>query len=165
VAVTTVATAFKKVKFFTHENVGMGKIYLPEMEMHSTAMWFEFKDAMFSDPYFEESVIGEGIRGIAYTMQNLIPLYIMCDRSDVSVIPMIRAPFSNKPTIYVYDKYPGGVGLSKKLYGLDRLLLKATFEHISGCVCEKGCPACIGPPLEAGLFGKTSAQKILKSLI
>ncbi len=165
VAVTTVATAFKKVKFFTHENVGMGKIYLPEMEMHSTAMWFEFKDAMFSDPYFEESVIGEGIRGIAYTLQNLIPLYIMCDRSDVSVIPMIRAPFSNKPTIYVYDRYPGGVGLSKKLYGIDRLLLKATFEHISACGCDNGCPACIGPPLEAGVFGKTSARKILERLL
>ncbi len=165
VAVTTVATAFKKVKFFTHENVGMGKIYLPEMEMHSTAMWFEFRDAMFTDPYFEESVIGEGIRGIAYTLQNLIPLYIMCDRSDVSVIPMIRAPFSNKPTIYVYDRYPGGVGLSKKLFGIDRLLLKATLEHISGCSCDNGCPACIGPPLEAGLFGKTSAKKILGDLV
>jgi len=165
VAVTTVATAFKKVKFFTHENVGMGKIYLPEMEMHSTAMWFEFKDAMFAEPYFEESVIAEGIRGIAYTIQNLIPLYIMCDRADVSVIPMIRAPFSNKPTIYVYDKYPGGVGLSKKLYGIDRLLLKATYEHISACGCDNGCPACIGPPLEAGMFGKTSARKILERLL
>ena len=165
VAVTTVATAFKKVKFFTHENVGMGKIYLPEMEMHSTAMWFEFRDAMFTDPYFEESVIGEGIRGIAYTLQNLIPLYLMCDRADISVIPMVRAPFSNKPTIYVYDRYPGGVGLSKKLYGMDKLLLKATFDHISACACENGCPSCIGPPLEAGLFGKSSAEKILKGLV
>jgi DEAD/DEAH box helicase domain-containing protein len=165
VAVTTVATAFKKVKFFTHENVGMGKIYLPEMEMHSAAMWFEFRDAMFADPYFEESVIGEGIRGIAYTLQNLIPLYLMCDRADVSVIPMVRAPFSNKPTIYVYDRYPGGVGLSKKLYGIDRLLLKATYDHISACGCENGCPSCIGPPQEAGLFGKSSAKRILNDLV
>jgi len=165
VAVTTVATAFKKVKFFSHENVGMGKIYLPEMEMHSTSTWLEFPGILFEDPYFEESVIGEGIRGIAYTMQNLIPLYIMCDRADISVIPMVRAPFSNQPTIYVYDKYPGGVGLSKKLFNMLEPLLQAVYDHISSCACEKGCPACIGPPLEAGLFGKESARRILKQLL
>jgi DEAD/DEAH box helicase domain-containing protein len=165
VAVTTVATAFKKVKFFSHENVGMGKIYLPEMEMHSTSTWLEFPGILFEDIYFEESVIGEGIRGIAYTMQNLIPLYIMCDRADISVVPMVRAPFSNQPTIYVYDKYPGGVGLSKKLFHMLEPLLQAVYDHISACACEKGCPACIGPPLEAGLFGKESARRILKQLL
>jgi DEAD/DEAH box helicase domain-containing protein len=165
VAVTTVATAFKKVKFFTHENVGMGKIYLPEMEMHSTSTWLEFPGILFEDPYFEESVIGEGIRGIAHTMQNLIPLYIMCDRSDISVIPMVRAPFSNMPTIYVYDKYPGGIGLSKKVYTMLKTILQAVFEHIKSCSCEKGCPSCIGPPLELGLFGKESSQRILRQML
>jgi DEAD/DEAH box helicase domain-containing protein len=165
VAVTTVATAFKKVKFFTHENVGMGKIYLPEMEMHSNSTWLEFPKIIFSDAYFEESVIGEGIRGIAYTMQNLIPLYIMCDRSDISVIPMVRAPFSNMPTIYIYDKYPGGIGLSKKVFTMISSILQAVLEHIQSCSCEKGCPSCIGPPLESGLFGKESARRILKQLI
>jgi len=165
VAVTTVATAFKKVKFFTHENVGMGKIYLPEMEMHSNSTWLEFTNILFTDPYFEESVIGEGLRGIAYTMQNLIPLYIMCDRSDISVIPMVRAPFSNMPTIYVYDKYPGGIGLSKKVYTMIPTILKAVLDHIQSCSCDKGCPSCIGPPLESGLFGKESAQRILRQLL
>jgi DEAD/DEAH box helicase domain-containing protein len=165
VAVTTVATAFKKVKFFTHENVGMGKIYLPEMEMHTTSTWLEFPDELFTDPYFEESVVGEGIRGISYTLQNLIPLYIMCDRNDISVVPMVRAPFSNKPTIYIYDKYPGGVGLSKKVYNIDTMLLKIVSNHIKSCTCENGCPSCIGPPLEAGLFGKKSAEKILELVI
>jgi DEAD/DEAH box helicase domain-containing protein len=165
VAVTTVATAFKKVKFFTHENVGMGKIYLPEMEMHSNSTWIEFPGVVFSDPYFEESVIGEGIRGIAYTMQNLIPLYIMCDRADISVIPMVRAPFSNMPTIYVYDKYPGGIGLSKKVFTMLPTILQAVLEHIQSCSCDKGCPSCIGPPLESGLFGKQSARRILKQLL
>jgi DEAD/DEAH box helicase domain-containing protein len=98
-------------------------------------------------------------------LQNLIPLYIMCDRNDISVVPMIRAPFSNKPTIYIYDKYPGGVGLSKKVFGLDRLLLESTMNRLNECTCEKGCPSCIGPPLEAGLFGKQSAQKILQLIL
>jgi DEAD/DEAH box helicase domain-containing protein len=162
VALTTVTTAFKKIKFFTHENVGLGKVYLPEIEMHSTSIWWEFPDKLFVDPYFEESVIGEGIRGIAYIMNNLIPLFIMCDRNDISVVPMVRAPFTNRPTIYVYDKYPGGVGLSKKIFQLDSIILKTILDHINNCQCETGCPACIGPPVEAGLFGKKSATKILK---
>jgi DEAD/DEAH box helicase domain-containing protein len=89
----------------------------------------------------------------------------MCDRNDISVIPMVRAPFSNKPTIYVYDKYPGGVGLSKKVYTIDQILLEAIYNHINACSCDNGCPSCIGPPLEAGLFGKESARKILKLII
>ena len=162
VSVTTVTTAFKKIKFFSHENVGLGKVYLPEIEMHSTSIWWEFPDKVFDDPYFEESVIGEGIKGIAYIMNNLIPLFIMCDRNDISVVPMVRAPFTNQPTIYVYDKYPGGVGLSKKIFQIDSMILKTIIDHINNCHCENGCPACIGPPVEAGLFGKKSAIKILK---
>jgi len=165
VSVTTVTTAFKKIKFFSHENVGLGKVYLPETEMHSTSIWWEFPDKLFEDPYFEESVVGEGIKGIAYSMNNLIPLFIMCDRNDISVVPMVRAPFTNQPTIYVYDKYPGGVGLSKKIYQIDGMILKTVLDHISKCQCDNGCPACIGPPLEAGLFGKKSAIKILKLLV
>ncbi len=164
VAVTTVVTAFKKVKFFTHENIGMGRVYLPEMEMHTTSAWLEFPDETFSDPYFAESVLGEGIRGIAYSLQNLIPIYIMCDARDVHVVPMVRAPFSNKPTIYIYDSYPGGVGLSKKIFTILEMLMQAALSHISGCQCENGCPSCIGPPLEAGLFGKESSRKILRRL-
>ena len=66
-------------------------------------------------------------------MNNLIPLFIMCDRNDISVIPMVRAPFTNQPTIYVYDKYPGGVGLSKKIYQIDDMILKTVFDHIKNC--------------------------------
>lgn len=161
VAVTRVTTGFKKIKFNTHENIGRGKVYLPEQEMQTSAMWWEFQDELFVDPYFKESIIGEGLKGIAYTLSNLIPLYIMCDVSDISVIPMVRAPFSKKPTIYVYDKYQGGVGLSKKLFSIDREVLKAVRDHIGACTCKEGCPSCIGPELESGLFGKDSAKKIL----
>ena len=164
VAVSRVTTGFKKVKFHTHENLGMGKVYLPEQEIQTSALWWEFPGDLFVDPYFKESVIGEGLKGIAYTLNNLIPIYIMCDITDISVVPMVRAPFSQKPTIYIYDKYQGGIGLSKKLFDIDRAVLKAVYEHITQCACKNGCPTCTGPSLEAGLFGKSSALKILQLL-
>ncbi len=163
-AVSRVTTGFKKIKFNTHENIGMGRVHLPEMEMQTTALWWEFDDRLFVDPYFQESIIGEGLKGISYTLNNLIPLYIMCDVNDISVVPMVRAPFSHKPTIYVYDKFQGGMGLSKKLYEMDAAVLKGVWQHIKSCPCAHGCPSCTGPTLENTLFGKESALKILELL-
>jgi DEAD/DEAH box helicase domain-containing protein len=162
VEVSRVTTGYKKIRFHTHENLGNGKVYLPEQNMQTSALWWEFRDELFVDPYFEESILGEGLRGIAYTLGNLIPLYIMCDITDISVVPMLRAPASNKPTIYVYDKYQGGIGLSKKLYDIDSAVLTSVKEHIKNCPCNSGCPSCTGPTLEGGLFGKESALKILE---
>ncbi len=164
VAVTRVTTGFKKVKFHTHENIGMGRVYLPEQEMQTTSLWWTFPQDLFIDPYFKESVIGEGLQGVAYTLQNLIPLYIMCDVSDIAVIPRVSDPFTHKLTIYVYDKFQGGVGLSKKLFHIDRRVLKAVLDHITACPCSHGCPSCTGPTLEGGMFGKESAVKILQQL-
>jgi len=164
VAVTRVTTGYKKIKFHTHENIGMGRVYLPEMEIQTTAMWWIFPDQLFSDPYFKESVIGEGLKGIAYTLANLIPLHIMCDISDIAVVPRVNDPFTHRPTIYVYDKYQGGIGLAKKLFAIERAVLLAVRTHIKSCTCKQGCPSCTGPTLEGGMFGKSSAIKILDLL-
>jgi len=164
VAVTRVTTGFKKIKFHTHENIGMGRVYLPEQEIQTNALWWEFPDELFGDPYFIESVIGEGIKGIAYTIGRLTPLYIMCDVMDISVVPRLNDPFTHKPTIYVYDKFQGGIGLSKKLFSIDQVILRAVRDHIAACECDSGCPACTGPVLEEGLYGKKSALKILNIL-
>ena len=164
VAVTRVTTGYKKIKFHTHENVGMGRVYLPEQEMQTSALWWEFSGDLFIDPFFKESIIGEGLKGIAYAMQNLIPLYIMCDISDISVIPRVNDPFTHAPTIFVYDKFQGGIGLSKKLFSIDKAVITAVAAHIESCACKQGCPSCTGPTLEGGLFGKQSALKIIQML-
>jgi len=88
----------------------------------------------------------------------------MCDVSDISVVPRVNDPFTHKPTIYVYDKFQGGMGLSKKLFAIDKTVLGAILTHIQSCICTHGCPSCTGPVLEGGLFGKESALKILKTL-
>ncbi len=163
-AVSRVTTGYKKIRFHSHENIGMGRVHLPELEMQTTALWWEFPDEIFVDPYFRESVIGEGLKGLSYTLKNLIPLYIMCDVTDISVVPMVRAPFSHRPTIYVYDKYQGGIGLSKKVFEIDREVLRGVRDHIKQCPCKNGCPSCTGPPLEDSLFGKESALRLLEQL-
>jgi DEAD/DEAH box helicase domain-containing protein len=74
---------------------------------------------------------------------------------------MLRSPFSNYPTIYIYENMPAGVGYSRKIFSLHRELLRAALELISHCPCENGCPSCVGPVLEVGETGKQSGIALL----
>jgi len=113
--VSTVTTGYKKIKFFTHENVGTGRVYLPEIEMATNAMWFEFSDDFVAELQISESDLGGALQAAANVLRNIIPIFVMCDPADIRTVPMLRAPFSHQPTIYVYDNYPGGIGLSWKV--------------------------------------------------
>lgn len=164
VAVTRAVTGYKKIKFKTHENIGFGRVYLPELEMQTTALMLRFPMEMLKENGFKESETGEGLKSIAYALRHLAPLFIICDISDIAIFSVVRDPFAREPVIYIYDKYQGGIGLSKKLYAREELLLAAAQEHISSCPCKQGCPACIGPSLEHGEDAKLLALKILNSL-
>ena len=76
---------------------------------------------------------------------------------------MSRSPFDGRPTVYLYDSYPGGVGLAEKAFGLLPEILKASLELISACQCADGCPGCVGPAGESGEGSKELCLKILKA--
>jgi len=161
VSVTTLATLFKKIKFNTHENVGAGRIHLPEMTMHTTAYWWELDDGLRETLKLSEQHFGDGLKAVANVFENIAPIWVMTDPRDLRTVPMLRSPFSNKPTIYIYENTPGGVGYSKKLFSLHNELIKAAKELIKSCGCANGCPSCVGPVMEVGEYGKQSALLIL----
>lgn len=158
VMVTSLATMFKKIKFFTHENVGSGPIHLPPEEMHTTAFWISIPDNILG---LSREELESGLLGLCNVMTNLAPLYLMCDPKDIRGVVQIRSPFTMKPTIYIYDNYPGGVGFAEKLYEMDKMLLKAARQVIMECSCENGCPSCVGPYDEVGPDSKNFALKII----
>jgi DEAD/DEAH box helicase domain-containing protein len=162
VSVTTLATLFKKIKFETHENVGAGKIHLPEMTMHTTAYWWELDDTIQNTLSLDQANLSDGIKAVGNVLENVVPLWIMTDPRDLRTIPMLRSPFSSKPTIYIYEHTPGGVGYSRKIFGLHMDILRAALEVIHSCGCTSGCPSCVGPVLEVGEKGKESAGRILE---
>jgi len=163
VAVKRITTMFKKIKFHTHENVGWGKIYLPEQEMETTAYWFNY-EASLLDHYSPEE-IQEGLLGLAHLLGNIAPVYLMCDPSDIRTVSQVRSPFTELPTIYMYDAYPGGIGLADKLFEIHDVLLQAARQVISDCRCENGCPSCVGPLNEVGENGKHICKVLLDELI
>ena len=69
-----------------------------------------------------------------------------------------------EPNIYLYDKYPGGIGLSEPLYRMSEQLLGNAHKLIENCPCESGCPSCVGPVGEIGEKGKEVALAILRAL-
>ena len=163
VKVTTLVTMFKKIRFDTHETLGFGHVRLPEMDMHTTAMWWTLPEALCSR--FENDALKNGMMAISNLLRIVAPLYLMCAPQDVAVVYQAKCPFTDRPTLILYDNCPGGVGLAAKAYGMQRLLLEKALQIVSDCPCEQGCPSCAGPVGEIGTDGKATSKLLLKELI
>jgi DEAD/DEAH box helicase domain-containing protein len=160
VMVTALATMFKKIRFHTHENVGSGRIHLPEEQMHTTAYWFS------ASPAAQEGLLPPeleaGLAGLANLVTNVAPLLLMCDPRDIRAVAETRSPFFGLPTVYIYDACPGGVGLADKLYELHDELVRMAGELLNSCPCTDGCPSCT---LGAGHDpNKAAAKRLLAAL-
>lgn len=155
-------TMFKKIKYHTHENVGWGSISLPEQEMHTTACWL-VPPAELVNRYDRDRLDGALI-GLARVARTTGSLLLMCDPRDLGVLAQVQAPFTGRPTLYLYDAVPGGVGLTERLYTLTDQLVRACREAVDSCPCTDGCPACVGPAIEVGPRGKATVTELLAGL-
>ncbi|MBS3818786.1 DEAD/DEAH box helicase [bacterium] len=186
VHVATQVVGFKKIKFHTMENVGSGELTLPQNEMNTTAYWLTIPARVFQNLPFPPEQRINGLFGLAYCLHHVAPLFMMCDLHDVGVsvgdnatgksIPPrdIRqkssfqkegADFSEadfEPNIFIYDNFPGGIGLSPSLFDLKEELLQQCLKTIQTCPCQEGCPSCVGPTKESGEQAKQVALDILK---
>lgn len=159
VTVNARPTIFKKIKLRTHENIGSGPIHLPEEELHTSSYWISFSDALRQQ--FSGDEMQFALLGLSNVLVHLAPLYLMCDPLDIRVVPQVKAIHTHLPTIYLYDRYPGGIGLSERLYELHDVLLKEAAALIAACECANGCPACVGPAEEVGMAGKQLALRLV----
>ncbi|WP_026581110.1 DEAD/DEAH box helicase [Bacillus sp. J33] len=157
VSVVAMATIFKKIKFETHENIGSGPITLPEEELHTSSTWLSLKEESLK---FKQDRLEQGLIGTAHALKHIVPLFVMCDPQDVHVVPQVKASHNEKPTIFFYDRYPGGVGLSEKIFGGIEHIMHETMEMVSRCTCEHGCPSCIGTDTSS----ETAKRDVLKIL-
>jgi DEAD/DEAH box helicase domain-containing protein len=163
VSLTWLATIFKKIKLQTHENVGWGKIHLPEEAMHTTAYWLSLPSHASNG--FTRDELQAALSGLAHLLEGLAPMYVMGDPRDLGVVHETRSPFTDEPTIYVYERVPAGVGFAEKLFTMRRALLEAAADAAERCACERGCPSCVGPVLEAHLNPKALSRRMLSRLL
>lgn len=161
VVVTYRPSIFKKLKLFTQENVGWGRIQLPETTIHTTGAWWSLPEGSVS--HFGTDRVQGALAAFAHALHNIAPLYLMCDPHDLGRVHEIRSPHTGRPTVYLYEKAPGGVGLAERLFRLHDDLFHAAIALVSACSCEWGCPSCVGPVLEVGNTGKADCLAILRT--
>jgi DEAD/DEAH box helicase domain-containing protein len=162
VMVSAQATIYKKIKLGTHENIGWGRIHLPEQEMHTTAYWLAVPPRVAED--VGKPALQGGLVGLGQVLSQLAPLYLMCDPRDLGVAPQVKSPFTEAPSIFLYDSVPGGIGFSARLYALHSTLLAAAADLVAACPCEAGCPSCVGPAIDMGANGKAATLALVRGL-
>lgn len=161
VLVSSIVTVFKKIRFDTHENLGWGPVTLPELEMQTTACWWTLPDEL--EERYEREPLKNAMVGLAHLIRHIAPMHLMCAPQDVNVVYHVKDPFTHKPTIYLYDSVPGGIGLSDRIYEMDRALLERAREMLLACPCTDGCPGCVGAA--AGSGAKETLKRILDELL
>ncbi len=141
VTVNAMVTIFNKIKLSTFETIGSGPIHLPEQELHTNAMWIQFSESIQTE--IGKEALENALIGLSYVLQAVASIYVMCDRNDLHVLPQMKAVHSSKPTIFLYDRYPGGVGLSEDAFKHIHEILERTRRYVQACSCEEGCPSCV----------------------
>ena len=157
VTINILPSIFKKIKLTTFENIGSGPIYLPEEELHTSATWLEFKQL---DTALGEKTLEQLLQGIANVLGHVAPIHVMCDRNDIHVVAQIKAAHTQLPTIFLYDHYPGGIGLAEDVYKRFDQVRDAAKNLIRNCPCKDGCPSCIGTEIE-GIHAKNRSIQLL----
>jgi DEAD/DEAH box helicase domain-containing protein len=179
---------YKKIRYYTHENIGYGPVTLPDAELHTTALWWQLPQDVLDAAFDSRQAALDGFLGAAYALHVVASVAVMAEARDLQKAVgsgdgawfastdgrgrgQIRmadeetasggsksvgacAPPTNAlegerflPTVYLYDNYPGGVGLSEPLWKRQGELVARARELVSGCDCKGGCPACVGPVL------------------
>lgn len=168
---------YKKIRYYTHENIGYGDITLPDQQMHTTAVWWRLAPAALAGCLPDRDEATRGLLGAAHAMHVVATLVTMSEPRDLgrSVGSPEGAPTGREdgtwaaaPTIHLYDNYPGGVGLAGAVYERRYEVLRGARALVRGCSCTGGCPSCTGPlgdPVAGGqLTARACAERVLDLL-
>ncbi|MFQ5870280.1 MAG: Zn-binding domain-containing protein, partial [Candidatus Zixiibacteriota bacterium] len=121
-----------------------GNLDLPPQELNTSALWIMPPNSALNRVREYGRIPSEGLMGIGNALTGVIPLYVICDYTDIG--PVVDSTNTGKPTLFIYDKYQGGLGFAEKSYQLLDQIMESCLELISSCPCEDGCPSCVGSP-------------------
>ncbi len=165
VHVATLAKAFKKIKFYTRENVGIGEINLPPEEFETEATALVLQADLVQRLGLRKGGEASCLQGVGQLLQGLVPLFVRVDPGDVKVLAEALHPHFEAPAIILYDRIPDGVGLSQRIFEVHREILSAAEQLLMKCHCRSGCPSCVGPQASLGTRSKSVALAILRGML
>ncbi|MBP1720728.1 MAG: box helicase domain protein, partial [Deltaproteobacteria bacterium] len=128
------------------QTIATENLDLPPLVFRTTGLWFTVPEEIRRAVIEKNMHFGGGLHGIEHAMIGVMPLEVMCDRWDVGGLSTPGHPDTMQPTIFIYDGFEGGIGLTEKAYSLIPELMRLTLELVRDCPCAVGCPACVYSP-------------------
>ncbi len=170
VEVTTRVVGFKKKAQFTEEVIGEEPLDLPPMRFSTIALWFDLPKETVKRVDRDEAVLdfAGGLHAVEHAAIAILPMFALCDRNDIGGVSTPLHPDTGRPQIFIYDAYPGGIGISEKGFDLVEELWQTTLKAIEECPCEEGCPSCVQSPKCGNNnkpLDKKAAQILLEGLV
>lgn len=145
VTVTTTIPMFKKVKYHSRDSLGFEHLEMPPQILETVSLWLAPPEACLEEVRKHKLVTAEGLIGIANCLVEVAPMFVMSDVQDVGVV--VDASNLGRDALFLYDRYPGGMGYAERCADAMDKLIEAVHEVISKCSCEDGCPSCVGAAL------------------
>ena len=146
VEVTTEIVSYKKKAQLTDEVLGEEPLELPARHFRTVAFWFDLPEGLAIRIGKEGLDWAGALHAAEHAEIGLLPLFAMCDRADIGGLSTPLHPDTGRAQIFIYDAYPGGVGIAEKGFDLIGELWQATLKAIEECPCQDGCPSCIQSP-------------------
>lgn len=146
VQVTTHVVAFRKRRQYTEESLGEEPLDLPETTFATKAFWFDVPPDAVHRVAANGAGLDGGLHACEHASIGVLPLFALCDRNDIGGVSTPRDFDTGVPQVYVYDAYPGGVGIAEMGYAMIERLWRATLSLVRDCPCTDGCPSCIQSP-------------------
>jgi len=169
VRVNRQVVGFKKIKFYTMENIGAGHLSMPEQEIQTTSWWLHFTEEFLAQfPDLTPIQKQNGLSGLGNVLRTVAAFLLMCDSRDLGLAfsdEPLTAGMRIEPNLYLYDAYPSGIGLSEPLFRVSTQLLQNARDLVEQCPCEAGCPSCVGPIGEVGDDGKAVALRFATAMV
>jgi len=165
---------YEKVRFYELDAISRHGVDLPHYELQTMAVWIVPPEPLMRKVVETGLDAFNGLRGIGYAARMILPLFITCDTMDFShTVGSVNSPWN---AVFIYERYPHGLGFTQKAYDLLHLILPAALRTIEDCPCEDGCPCCVGKPLrgeltwnpergEGAIPSKSAAKMILHGLL
>ncbi|MGV8074823.1 MAG: DEAD/DEAH box helicase [Syntrophobacteraceae bacterium] len=144
--VTEYIRGYEKRRLFTQELLGTHPLDLPPQTFDTIGFWIEIEPILMKHIQAAALHFMGGIHALEHAAISMFPLFAMCDRNDIGGISIPHHPQVGKGAVFIYDGYPGGIGLSARGYEVVLPLLEKTRDLVSACACVEGCPSCIHSP-------------------
>jgi len=144
--VTERIVGFQKRSIATQELLSAHELELPPQIFETTGFWIEIPEGVNLAVEQAEGHFMGGLHAVEHAVISIFPLYVLCDRNDIGGICFTSHSQVGGAAIFIYDGYPGGVGIACGGYDSIAELLKSTQSLIAECDCDTGCPSCIHSP-------------------